>query len=79
MNWSNNPTFSIDNNDEPQVVGVVPTVLSTEDSGGESVDLSGVFGDVDIATNGDSLTLTVTGTTGTVLSSACSSLLLRPS
>jgi type IV pilus assembly protein PilY1 len=57
-------------NDAPEVVGVPPTVLTTEDSGGLSLDLSGLFGDVDGATNGDTYTLSVSGISGSVLQSA---------
>jgi type IV pilus assembly protein PilY1 len=46
-------------NDPPYVAGAIPDLNFTEDTTG-TVDLSGVFDDVDIATNGDALVLEVT-------------------
>jgi len=56
-------------NDQPTVVGTVPTVTTTEDTP-TTTSLTGVFGDVDIATNGDLLTLTVESFTGSTIASA---------
>jgi len=46
-------------NDQPTVEGVIPDVATNEDVG-VAVDLTGLFDDVDILTNGDSLALSVT-------------------
>ena len=56
-------------NEAPVIVGVVPTVTTDEDTN-TSVSLAGLFDDVDIATNGDSLTLSVTGSTNAAIDSA---------
>jgi hypothetical protein len=49
-------------NDQPVVVGPAPTLNTSEDVNG-SVSLLGVFDDVDIATNGDSLSYSVVSST----------------
>jgi LPXTG-site transpeptidase (sortase) family protein len=46
-------------NDPPTVLGPLPNLTATEDDPDLPVDLSAVFGDVDIATNADSLTLAI--------------------
>ncbi|MCZ6617137.1 MAG: tandem-95 repeat protein, partial [Gammaproteobacteria bacterium] len=56
-------------NDAPSVVGPVPVLVTLEGTP-VSLDLSGTFDDVDIVTDGDSLTLTVEGITGSVIDSA---------
>jgi len=54
-------------NDAPIVVGAVADVTVDEDSAGSAVSFAGVFDDVDIATNGDALTLTVSATTNAAI------------
>lgn len=56
-------------NEAPVIVGVVPTVTTDEDTD-TSVSLAGLFDDVDIATNADSLTLSVSGLTNAAIDSA---------
>jgi len=50
-------------NDEPTVENTIADVTVGEDVGDTIIDLSGIFGDVDIATNGDSFTFSVSGNT----------------
>ena len=50
-------------NDAPVVVAPIDDVTVDEDTDPTVIDLSGVFDDVDVATNGDSLTRSVTGNT----------------
>lgn len=49
-------------NDPPTTVGTIANQLADEDTGPVSVSLAGVFDDVDIASNGDALTITATET-----------------
>ena len=57
-------------NDAPVVVGSVAPIVVDEDAANTVLDLSGLFDDVDIATAGDSLTLAVTTTVGSIFDSA---------
>ncbi|NOX51851.1 MAG: hypothetical protein GXP16_15140 [Gammaproteobacteria bacterium] len=56
-------------NDQPVVVGTVPSFAMLEDAS-DSVSLAGVFDDVDIATNGDSLGYSVVGSTNPAIDTA---------
>jgi ELWxxDGT repeat protein len=50
-------------NDSPTVVNPILDVTVQEDAPSQTIDVSDVFGDVDIATNGDQLSLTLAGNT----------------
>ncbi|MEM7363078.1 MAG: Ig-like domain-containing protein, partial [Pseudomonadota bacterium] len=54
-------------NDNPFVAAPFADVVVNEDAPNSVLDLAAVFDDVDIATNGDSLTLAITGNTNPVL------------
>ena len=53
--------------DPPTVVSAIGNVTVDEDSASTTIDLTTVFGDVDIATNADSLTFTITSNGNTSL------------
>lgn len=57
-------------NDVPVIVGSVSDVLEAEDSPGSTVGFGGVFDDIDIDTNGDSLTLSVSAVSHGAIASA---------
>src|SRR5690606_390625 len=57
-------------NDAPTVETPIADVTVDEDAADSELDLSSTFGDVDIATNADELTLTVTDNTNTGLVTA---------
>ncbi len=64
-------------NDAPFVASAIADVTVNEDAADTQLDLSAVFADVDIATNLDSLTLTVSGNTnGTLLSASLTGTML---
>jgi hypothetical protein len=54
-------------NDTPTMASPIADVTVDEDVAAVIVDLAGVFGDVDIATNNDALTLSVSGNTNAAL------------
>jgi len=54
-------------NDDPTVAAPIANVTVDEDAPNTVIDISGTFADVDIATDGDSLTYSVTGNTNTGL------------
>ncbi|MCH8141818.1 MAG: cadherin-like domain-containing protein, partial [Proteobacteria bacterium] len=56
-------------NDPPTIIGLLPTIVTPEDAS-TSTDLSGIFDDVDIVTDGDSLTLTIESFSGSVIDTA---------
>ncbi|MBX3706436.1 MAG: tandem-95 repeat protein [Pseudomonadales bacterium] len=56
-------------NDAPVVVGSIADVSVDEDGGSVAITLSGIFDDVDILTNGDSLTYTASHTGGGLFAS----------
>ncbi len=57
-------------NDTPFVANLPPMGTFAEDAVGATIDLSNVFDDVDLGIEGDALTLSVLGTTGTVIDTA---------
>ncbi len=54
-------------NDPPFVAAIPAPTVVAEDSGTATVNLAGMFGDPDIATNGDTLTLSIVGTSNGAL------------
>ncbi|WDQ16955.1 tandem-95 repeat protein [Rhodopirellula sp. P2] len=59
-------------NDAPTVANQLSDVSVLEDAASTTLDLSGVFGDVDILTNNDSLTYTASSSDGSLVTTAIS-------